>query len=217
MGFLILGAVYFFPLPSAASDEFTFADREFLKWSEPLWGPTNLFDDGQAWSLPPDTNYYDSTAEFWWQGKWGVSGRWLQEEDNRLSTSTLVLDYYSLDLKRRLFGGDMDDYLAVGLGWENLQWNGNGSEGPRVVLEGRVGIGDILSFYGQTAWMPELYSDNGIGDLEGNRFEAGISLQPAPHFSLRAGYRHLRLDPGSATNEGGGESNGFILGGGFHW
>ena len=220
-GVLVFLSLTICPLSLTSADSEHTSAINLLNWSDPLWGFGDVNDipefDSISGTTPDYLSSLDASAEFWWKNKWGVSGYWTQQDVGGSRPSGLNLDKYSLDVKHRLFNSSRNDYLAVGLGWESLQYNGSASEGPRLVLEGRIGLGGFLYFYGQTAWLPELYSQTGIDDLQGNQFEAGLSLQPAPFFSLRAGYRRLRLNHGGAQDDVGSDADGFILGAGFHW
>ena len=155
-------------------------------------------------------------AEAWWNQRWGIRGALYRSElDDQDFNST---DHMSIDFKRRFFSLTDNSFVALGAGWEEIELGDGGSySGPRITAEGRLGVGGVLSIYGQTSWLPDLGDSGGRFNLEGREIEAGLSFDPAPFVSLRLGYRRFRLDYDSAGASDSTESDGFILGAGFHW
>ena len=156
-------------------------------------------------------------AEVWWNDKWGLKGTLYQSDLDEADFQGT--DQFSIDVKRRIFFPTDSSFLAVGLGWEDLDLDdGQSSSGARFVLEGRVGVLGGLHLYGQTAWFPSLTDTGSRSDLTGNEYEAGLSYDPFPFMSLRAGYRHFRLDFDDDNGTGAfSETSGFVFGAGFRW
>lgn len=159
-----------------------------------------------------------SRAEVWMAERWGLSGSLYRVEpaENAADGS----DHVSVDLKRRVFSTTDSKFLAVGLGWENIDFeSGDSSGGMRLTVEGRFRLLGSMYLYGQSAWLPSLEDVAGRSELQGSELQAGLAFQPAEVFSLQAGYRRFRLD--YIDEETGAEdfakSGGFVLGGGFHW
>ena len=164
-----------------------------------------------------DAGALGSSGEFWFDQKWGMGGQIYQsdlEEDNFDDTELLNLDF-----KRRIFSLTDNTFLALGLGWQDVNIDNESSDGARVLLEGRVGLGGVVYLYGQTAWFPELDDFSNRSNVDGKEFEAGLSYDPLPFFSLRAGYRKFKIDYTNNKNdkdESAG-STGFVIGAGFRW
>jgi len=156
-------------------------------------------------------------AEVWWDDAWGLKGSLYRSdlEDTGFEST----DHLSIDVKRRLFSLTDNSFVAVGLGWEDIDLeDGTDSSGARLLLEGRVGVLGTLYLYGQTAWFPSLDDAGQRTDLNGNEYEAGLSYDPFPFLSLRAGYRRFKLDFDDSTGTGiSSETRGFIFGAGLHW
>jgi len=162
-----------------------------------------------------DAGTVGAEAEVWWQQKWGLKGS-LFKSDILESNSREGPDFLSIDLKRRVISASRNNFLAMGLGWESIDFGGEAdTKGPRLVLQGSLGLTPILSVYGQTAWLPALEESPRMADPNGFEFEAGIALKPFPFLSFRAGYKQFRLDFKSL--EGANEtskSKGVIIGAG---
>ena len=164
-----------------------------------------------------DNGTLNGFAEAWWSRNWGVRGSLYRSELTGAGIDNS--DHYSVDLKRRFYSLSNNSFVALGAGWEEIEL-GSGlgsSSGPRLIAEGRFGLGGAMSFYGQTSWMPDLDDTAAHSNLEGRGFEAGLSFEPAPSMSLRLGYRRFRLDFDHGNGSDSAESDGFILGAGFHW
>lgn len=158
----------------------------------------------------------------------GRDGFWLDQNlamGRQLYQSDLAEDnlddaaYLNIDFKRRVFSLTDNSFLALGLGWQDVSIDNESSDGARVLLEGRVGLGGVVYLYGQTAWFPELDDFSNRSNVDGKEFEAGLSFDPVPFFSLRAGYRKIKIDYTNNLNdkdESAG-STGFVIGAGFRW
>ena len=156
-------------------------------------------------------------AELHWNSKWSVRGRIQSVDAYDLGYSDS--EHMSVDLKRRFFSLSEKNYVALGAGWEEITLDDTDTySGLRLSAEGQLELGDDLSVYGQTSWLPELDDAISGANLEGRAFEAGFNFAPAPSLSVRFGYRRFRLDVGDHTGSGQTrESDGFIFGAGYHW
>lgn len=180
-----------------------------LSW----WSVPFDFDDTDLLS---DSFDFDGYTETWWTDKWGIRGS--RYETTLSDFGDEATGHTSVDVKRRFFSLTDSSFVALGAGWESIDLDdGATSTGLRFMAEGRLGIGDTLSLYGQTSWLPELDDVGGRSNLTGQGIEAGLTFDPAPSMSVRLGYRRFRLDYDEAGGTGTSESNGFILGAGFHW
>jgi len=164
-----------------------------------------------------DAGALGGRGELWLDQTWGLSGQLYRsdlEEDNLDDA-----EYLNIDFKRRVFSLTDNTYLALGLGWQDVDINNEDSKGARILVEGRVGLGGVVYLYGQTAWLPELDDFNNRSDVDGTEFEAGLSFDPLPFVSVRAGYRKFKIDYTNDLNDNdeSAKSTGFVIGAGFHW
>lgn len=156
-------------------------------------------------------------AETWWDQKWGVRGGLSLSDidDSQLEDR----HRFNFDVKRRLISPTDNTFIAAGLGWENLRLeNGENSQGVRLSLEGRLGLGGFATLYGESILLPNLDDADGYRDLSATEFEAGVVFDPLPFVSIRAGYRQFELDYNlSSGRSGESSSQGIIIGTGIHW
>lgn len=183
-----------------------------------VWGPHNVSAD--AFDASFDVGTMDTEGEVWWR-RWGLKTGYF-ESDVVDNNSGEGLDFANVDMKRRLLSATQNSFVALGLGWENIALGNVGeddnTQGPRLLLEGRLGVTRLLHLYGYSAWLPSLKETGQLQDPSGFELAAGLSVKPIPHLSFRAGYRELRLDFKSL--QGANESSktqGVVLGAGIHW
>ena len=154
-------------------------------------------------------------GEAWYRDTWDLSG-------DMVSTSG---EFFSpqvdndADVSHEIFSTTDNRFLSLGLGWEGTSVGLDGPlGGPGLLLEGRWGVAGWAYLYGQSAWLPELNDSSGRSSLSGYELEAGLSVEPFPFWSLRAGYRHIRFDyQGSSGYDSSSSVSGFLLGTGIHW
>ena len=163
-----------------------------------------------------DLNNIGLHGQVWIADKWGLQGGLYSNDlDNGLGET----DYFNIDVYRRWLSLTDHNYIAFGLGWEDIDiGSGLNISGPRLSIKGQVGLGSLISLYGHSTWLPSLDDATGIRDPNGLEVEAGLQISPFPFLSLRAGYRKFDLDfksdDGSSNTS---SSSGLILGGGIHW
>lgn len=122
----------------------------------------------------------------------------------------------SFDFKRQLLPETSSGNLALALGWALIDAQSGARGAPLLSLEGAVELGGRWSLYGQSAWLGDA-GEIGAG-WSGDTLEAGLSYNPNPDLSLRAGYRRSRIRLGESANGlDASESSGFIFGAGFRW
>jgi hypothetical protein len=152
-----------------------------------------------------------------WFGAWGARVSVFDSELENLAKSDA--DFFSLDVKRRLLSFTDNNFVALGLGWEDIDLAlGDSTSGVRLLAEGQFAPLPILHLYGQIAWMPALSDAGGRQDLEATEWEVGASLTPFPFLSLRGGWRQFDLDFSRGEDgKGSSKSSGPIIGAGVHW
>ena len=164
-----------------------------------------------------DAGALGGRGELWFDQKWGVSAQLYRsdlEEDNLDDA-----EYLNIDFKRRIFSLTDNSFLALGLGYQDVNIDNDSSNGARILVEGRVGLGGVVYLYGQTAWFPELEDFSNRSNVDGTEFEAGLSFDPLPFLSVRAGYRKFKIDYTNELNndDESAKSTGFVIGAGLHW
>lgn len=186
------------------------ADGEVLL----LWWANDFETDLTSGEI--DAGGWGGQAELW-AGNWGMRGS-LFRSDLADSGSDDDIDYLSVDVKRRLLAATDNNFIAAGVGWERLDLGADDSNGARLLVEGRVGLGRIFYLYGHTAWLPKLEDAAGRNDLDALELEAGFGVTPFPFVSLRAGYRRFSLDfKDAAGDDRNDTAQGVLVGAGVHF
>jgi hypothetical protein len=152
-----------------------------------------------------------------WFGAWGARVSVFDSELDNVTNRDA--NFFSLDIKRRLLSVTDNNFLAVGLGWEDIDLAlGDSTSGVRLLAEGQFAPLPFLHLYGQFAWMPELSDAGGRTDLDGTEWEVGASFTPFPFLTLRGGWRQFDLDfRRGEDGKGSSSSAGPVLGAGVHW
>jgi len=172
---------------------------------------------------PVDSSVINSDAlyqygEQWWNQKWGARGALYQSDSTGLDFDNNK--HLAVDVKRRLFTMRGNSYLAVGLGWDDIELPGDvTTSGMRLVAEGRYTVVGPAYLFGQASFTPWLSEIENIAGPNGKEIEFGLAVNPFPSMSLKAGYRNYWLDsgnPGDATSYNSG-NNGLFIGGGVSW
>jgi opacity protein-like surface antigen len=155
-------------------------------------------------------------GQAWYRDTWDLSGDMVSTNGEFFSPQVES----ETDISHEVFSATDNRFLTLGLGWEGGTNVGLGGPigGPGLLLEGRWGVAGWAYVYGQSAWLPELSDSSGRSTLSGYELEAGVSVEPFPFWSLRAGYRHIRFDyQGSSGYDSSSSVSGFLLGTGLHW
>ncbi len=190
------------------------------------------FNSSGVAGLTSDSGSPGFRAQLWLFNKYGVkAGMYRTDLDDFTAIETS--NYTSVDLMWRPLSPTQNNYLAVGLGWQQMDLNTIGlqgdTDGVRVNVDGRVGFGKIVFAYGEGSYLPSLSDATALtpslGQFEsmsGYEYELGVSVKPFPFVQIRAGYRmhsvdftQTGLDPllGFGTEmEGTAESSGFLAG-----
>ena len=197
-------------------------------WTAPALalGPVNGEVTALYWGSDTDLNGFSESsgdvaarAELWLFKKWGVSAGYFQP-----SPDGADMEYLNLDAKYRVFAPTDNNFIALGVGWQTVDFSageGGDTAGPRVVAEGRFSV-KIVYFYGRVAYLPKLddieFGEGSLTDGAGQEFEAGIQIKPFPFFQIFAGYRADKMSfdaPEGGTFEI--ENKGPVAGIGFNF
>jgi hypothetical protein len=162
-------------------------------------------------------NSFSSGVRSWWSQPWGVY--------DTINLTDLYADSgqrsnpVNLNLKQRLLSTSQNTLIDAGLGIKTIGFGrDNTRDGLRLSLRGQMGLGRLLTFYGESAWVPGLIESSGVDNLSGIEFETGVMLNPWPNLTIRAAYRRLNLD--YTLTGGRGEQSyteGIFFGTGIHW
>ena len=182
----------------------------------------NEFDAGGVTTTAGAPGY---RAELWLFNKYGMRASQFSSDLDDLGAESS--DYTSIDLMWRPFSSSDNSFVAVGLGWQDMDMQSLGlsdsTSGARISAEGRLGIFGALYAYGNYSYLPELDDTPAINpllgtfeDMDGYEYEVGVSWNVAPFVSLRAGYRvnsvDFVLNDGIVATAGNTESAGFLAG-----
>jgi hypothetical protein len=170
-----------------------------------------------------DTSGAGLHAEVWLLERWGFRGAAYDSEGDS-GQSTGGLRYINAELNYKFFKPTENTFLAAGLGWKRVEFGdadgGSTTDvgGVRASIHGRFGFAGFIYVYGQAGWTPSMSDVRGSDDFESQDAEVGISFEPAPFLSVRAGYRMEKLDfTVIETGDASVESDGFFVGAGVHW
>lgn len=211
----ILGTLIIFFSASVAAED-PFASKPNILW----------WSDDFSLTAQDSSNQYDSfiSQTDVWNNDWGFSGKLLQNDDDLFGIPDNSA-YLNIDVKRR-FLGNSNNFLAVGLGWQDIDIESRDADsrlevsGPKLSLEGQFNLFRSMKLYGQTAWFPEMDSTYQEEPASGYEFEAGVMVSPLPALSLKAGFRHFELKYDTDTDNSSdsiGSTSGFLLGSDFSW
>jgi hypothetical protein len=179
----------------------------------PVWS-----SDIQSSASFPGTISQFSLGQGWLNNKW--SGQNSLYQTNNLDKDTADTSQWTIDFKRRLLSATENTYLAMGLGWNDIEiMEGESSSGMRFVAEGRVGIYGPAYLFGQAALSPWMTDFRNNIDPFGKELELGLAVNPLPAMSFKAGYRSYWLDSSDSSVEPTlqRQTDGFYIGGGLHW
>ena len=198
-----------------------------------LWWQTDFARDTDIENISIDAGAPGVRGELWFFNKLGLRAAMFSSDLGELDEDDA--DYRSADLMYRLFSVTQKNYLALGLGWQDMEFTESGlatqlveTSGLRVIADGKVSLIRVVHLYGNYAWLPDLddYSPDQNADvytdLEGREYEVGVSWTVFPFFDTRLAYRVTELDftrePALfPTYKGTIENAGFMIGMAFHF
>jgi hypothetical protein len=106
-------------------------------------------------------------------------------------------DFTSVDAKWRFLNATRNNFVAVGLGAEQLGIVDDSTIAPRLVVEGRVSV-KMVYFFGKGAYLPSIgeMTIEGIpvNGKTGMELEAGVGVHPIPLMSINLSYKSNQID-----------------------
>lgn len=160
------------------------------------WG-----NDFEAHGVSEEAGAPGFRASLWFQERYGVRAGQFSSETDDFGSDTA--EYTAVDVLWRAFAPAEHNYVAVGLGWQQMDLAALGLEGStsgmRVSVEGHLGLIGIMRAYGQGAYMPSLDDTpatfgGDFQDMEAMEYELGLAFKVAPFMSVKAGWRSHALD-----------------------
>jgi len=151
---------------------------------------------------------FASGAEYWTKSKWGISGNFSSNDSSLLLGAPKNSELFNVDVNRQLLRSkNKKDYLAVGLGWQNITVDDSlDANGIRLSLLGKYSLAKRLQVYGTSSWFPEVELGSSSSDLSGYNLEAGLLFKPKASFSLQAGFRFYDFSKGASSVDDSGSS-----------
>jgi hypothetical protein len=159
-----------------------------------VWWANDLETSGQTTNSSEDGSAPGLRAEMWMLERYGLRATRFGSDTN----GSQGADYTSLDVMWRALSPTQNNFVAVGVGWQQLDLQGFAEQtsGMRVALEGRVGLMDMLYAYGHGSYLPSLDDTNAIDptlgrfeDLDAYEYEMGVAWNATPFLNVHAGYR----------------------------
>ena len=193
---------------------FAFEDSRF----EQAQNTPALSSSAQSLGSSPGSISQISIGQGWLNDKW--QGKSSLYKTNSLDTGLHDPGQWSIDITRRLLSVRENTYMAMGLGWNDIEMTaGDSSFGMRFVAEGRVGLYGPAYIFGQAALSPWMTNVGHLVDPFGKALELGLAVDPLPSMSLRAGYRGYWLDSTKTSSDSSlrSQTDGFFIGGGLRW
>ena len=133
-------------------------------------------------------------AELWIKKAFGFRASRYSSDVDALTAETS--DFTSLDFMWRPFSPGENNFVAVGVGWQESDLGNIGlasdTSGARINVEGRIAVAGIVYFYGQGSYLPELDDAQSVvpgesfADLSGHEYEVHIS-----HAALTERFKYL--------------------------
>ena len=187
-----------------------------------VWWANDFDSNSEAGASSTDGGAAGLRAQLWFKNKYGVKATQYGSDP----ADSDGADYTSVDVMWRPLSPTENNFVAVGLGWQQMDVAGleDATSGMRVSFEGRVGLVGMVYAYGNAAYLPSLEdaasADAAFGDyqdLESYEYEFGVAWNATPFVNVHAGYRANTLDFNQhsiVTAGAGGEAIGVGSGGG---
>jgi hypothetical protein len=171
-----------------------------------VWWANELTQNDPTTEVSDDAAAPGLRAELWMFERYGLRASQFGSDPE----DTDGADYTSVDVLWRALSPTENNFVAVGVGWQQMDVLGldDRTSGARVTVEGRVGLAGMLYGYGHGSYLPSLSdvqpSDPALEpfrDLDSYEYELGVAWNALPFMNVHAGYRvqNLSFTYGSAT------------------
>lgn len=178
--------------PTMAAGPF---DGEFAA----VWWANDFETDSEAGVDSTDGGAPGLRAQLWFKNRYGVKATQYGSDP----ADSDGADYTSVDVQWRPLSPTENNFVAVGLGWQQMDIAGleDKTSGMRVSVEGRIGITGMIYAYGNAAYLPSLEDSpaenaafGDFKDLASHEYELGMAWNATPFVNVHAGYRVNTLD-----------------------
>ena len=106
-------------------------------------------------------------------------------------------DFTAVDAKWRFMNATRNNFVAVGLGAEQVGFVDDSTLAARLVVEGRVSV-KMVYFFGKGAYLPSLgnmtIEGTPVDGKDGMELEAGVGYHPIPLLSVHLSYKTNDMD-----------------------
>jgi hypothetical protein len=159
-----------------------------------VWWANDFTMDSESANTSSDAGAPGLRAELWMLNRYGVRASQFGSEPDGTDSA----DYTSVDVMWRALSPTENNFVAVGLGWQQMDLPGldESTSGARVTVEGRVSLMGMLYGYGHGTYLPSLSDatpanpDLGrFSDLDAYEYELGVAWNAFPFMDVHAGYR----------------------------
>ncbi len=159
-----------------------------------VWWANEFQSDSGGVSTTSDADAPGLRAELWVLERYGLQASQYGSDPS----SSDGADYTSVDVMWRALSPTENNFVALGLGWQQMQLEGfqDRTSGMRVALEGRVGLLDKLYAHVHGSWLPSLDDSEpenplagSFTDLDAYEYELGLTWNAMPFLNVHAGYR----------------------------
>ena len=190
-----------------------------------VWWDNDYVSNGATADFDADAGAPGFKAELWIKKAFGFRASRYSSDVDALTAE--ASDFTSLDFMWRPFSPSENNFVAIGVGWQESDLANVGlasdTSGARINVEGRIAVAGIVYFYGQGSYLPELDDAQSVvpgesfADLSGHEYEVGASFNFLPVIGFKIGYREQNVDftrtdiLGTAI-KGNSESAGFLGG-----
>jgi hypothetical protein len=159
-----------------------------------VWWQNEFDSTTSSASTSSDAGAPGLRAQLWVLQRYGLrASQWGSNPDGSDGA-----DYSSVDVMWRALAPTENNFLALGVGWQQMDVEGLGhsTDGVRMAIEGRVGLLTVLQGYAAGAYTPSL-SDVPVvmptagrfEELDAYEYELGVAWNALPFMDVHAGYR----------------------------
>jgi len=159
-----------------------------------VWWANSYDSDVQGSEASGSAGAAGLRAQLWMLNRYGlVANRFGSSPDE-----TDGADYTSVDFMWRALSPTENNFVAVGVGWQQMEIAGldQDTSGARLSVEGRFGLLGALYGYGHGAYLPALDDSDAedpllgrYADMDSYEYELGVAWHAMPFVNVHAGYR----------------------------
>jgi hypothetical protein len=159
-----------------------------------VWWANDFDTNSEIASTSEDAGAPGLRAELWMLNRYGLRASQFGSDTDGGDGA----DYTSVDVMWRALSPTENNFVAVGVGWQQMDIDGldEATSGARITVEGRVSLMGMLYAYGHGSYMPSLSDTDaadplqgGFEDLDAHEYELGVAWNAMPFMDVHAGYR----------------------------